>query len=107
MALGTHNGDEPGVHLFTRAGAASWAPPTDGDTILSGSGMFADSIDLEGQTLVVNGDPIRVFERSSDDVWTSSQLLSASSLGPVELSGDVIVVGSEQTPDPLRQRRKH
>nr|PZN21700.1 MAG: hypothetical protein DIU78_17000 [Pseudomonadota bacterium] len=106
LAVGDHNGTTSGpsgvreasVFLYTRRDFGDpWEPPASGTARLTASGMFADSVALRDRTLVVNGEPVRVFERNDDGTW-SNRPLPCDSLGPVVVTETALVVGSPQDP---------
>lgn len=97
LVIGAHNAAAgPTTFLYQRKGPGqAWTPPSTGDVVLTSTGMFADSVAISGSTVVVNGDPVRVFERTSSNTWSDS-MLSYHSKGPVALAGDLLVVGAQQ-----------
>lgn len=96
LVVGAHNGSGPAAFLFTRGGpGASWTTPSNGDSMLQASGMFADAVTLNDRTLVVNGQPVRVFERADDNTWTNVPL-AVDSLGPLAPTEHALVVGSQE-----------
>jgi hypothetical protein len=94
LAVGSHRPVGPAVFLYSRVGA-NWRAPATGDAILQAGGMFAGSIALTGDTLAVNGDPVRVFERNNDGTWSNSPLPVASK-GPIALTDLALVFGPEK-----------
>lgn len=97
LILGAHNGNlGPTAFVYTRAALGqAWAKPASGDAVLQASGMFADSVAIRGRTLVVNGEPVRVFQRANDNTWDDSPL-PVDSLGPLALTQTTLVIGAEQ-----------
>lgn len=93
LAVGVHNGYGPAVIMYARSGVGT-AWERLGEPITA-PGMFADAIALRGNTLIANGDPVRIFQSEYGGSWQSSPLAVAS-LGPISLSDHTVVVGAEQ-----------
>jgi hypothetical protein len=97
LAAGSHNAmGGPRVFLYERTGAGqAWAVPSPGDTVLQAAGLFADDLALKGTTLVVNGEPVSVYERAGNGVWARTGL-PINSRGPIALTETSLVIGSAQ-----------
>lgn len=93
LLVGAHNATPQRVFVYQRsAPGVAWSRPTTGDQELTAFGLFGNRIAFKGQTLVAAGNPVSVFERGQNGVWSRTALFSRTQRA-ITLSTNTIVTG--------------